>query len=77
MDYPNLWWLLWPKAVFQPVICHRMFWMVNLIVLAKKLYGMMKTFETTTMLVNLATKLTVTGVFLIDTQTTVMIKVTA
>ena len=54
-----------------------MFWMVNLIVLAKKLYGMMKTFETTTMLVNLATKLTVTGVFLIDTQTTVMIKVTA
>ena len=37
----------------------------------------MKTFETTTMLANLATKLTVTGVFLIDTQTTVMIKVTA
>ena len=36
MDYPN-----WQKAVFQPVIGDRMFWMDYLIVLVKKLYRMM------------------------------------
>jgi len=25
MDYPNLWWPQWRKAVFQPVICNCMF----------------------------------------------------
>ena len=42
------------------------------------IYQMMTTFETMTMLANLATKLTVTaGVFVIDTWTPVMINVTA
>ena len=26
MACPNLWWLQWGKAVFQPVIFHHMFW---------------------------------------------------
>ena len=42
------------------------------------MWWMMITFETVTMLVNLATKLTMTaGLFLVDTQTPVMITVTA
>ena len=46
-------------------------------VLGKKLYQMM-TFKTMAMSANLATELTVTaGIFLIDTWTPVMIKVTA
>ena len=54
-----------------------MFWMVYLIVLTKKLYQMMIMFETTTMLANLATKLSMTAeLFLFDTWTPVMIKVT-
>ena len=45
-----------------------MFWMIYLIVLAKKLYRMMM-FESTMMLANLAMKLTVTvEISLIDTQ---------
>ena len=51
--------------------------MVYLVVLAEKLYLMMMMFETMMMLANFAMKLTVTaGVFLIDTRTPVMIKVT-
>ena len=54
-----------------------MFWMVYFMVLVMKLYWMIM-FETMTMLVNLATKLTViAGLFLIDTHMPVMIKVTA
>ena len=50
--------------------------MAYLIVLAKKLYWMMITFETTTMLANLTTKLTLPSeLFLIDTRTPVMIKI--
>ena len=51
--------------MFQTVICRHISQMVYLIVLAKKLYRL--TFETTTMLANLATKLTA-GVFWIDTS---------
>jgi len=52
-----------------------MFWVVNLIVFAKKLYRMMMTLET---MIILALKMTVTaGLILIGTWTPVMIKVTA
>ena len=37
MDYPNLQWLQWQKAVFQPLICYCIFLMVYLIFLMKKL----------------------------------------
>ena len=58
------------------MICyHRMFWVVNLIVFAKKLYRMMMTLET---MIILALKMTETvGLILIGTWTPVMIKVTA
>ena len=60
---------------FPIIVC---FWMVYLLVLAKKLYQMTLTLETTTMFTNIATKLTVTArVFLIDNRTPMTIKVTA
>jgi len=77
MDYPNLLWLQWGKATFLRVLCYRLFWMVYFIVFAKKLsdYDNIQNYDDVS---NLAKKLTVTaGIFLIDTQMSVMIKVTA
>ena len=56
--------------MFQPVICNQKFRMVYLVVLRKKIYWMMITFEVTTMLVNLAMQLTMKAgvpVFVINT----------
>jgi len=58
------------------VICPDLLWIVYFIVLVDKLYWIMR-FETTMMLVNLTTKLTViVAVFLIDIQTPVMMTLT-
>ena len=57
-------------AVIEPMICHCMFWKVNLLVLAKKLYQLMITFETTMTLTKLIMKQTMTvGICLIDSDT--------
>ena len=55
------------KAVFQPLICYNMFWMVYLMVLAKKLHWMMMMLETMSVLANLATKLSMAaGIFVLS-----------
>ena len=45
MGYPNLRWPQLRKAVFQSVICDRMFWKIYLIDLAKKLSNYVRNYD--------------------------------